>query len=146
MLNYVHKYLNMTQVLLRLAQKNEHIIQFIRYIVVGAIMLILNLLLVWYFVRFWDMHYLIASSLAFVFESIAAFFANRKWTFHSSTHFRHGFMRFLTIAFYSFIVVLFITFGLVHFLAFQYVWARTASTVVAGFIGYFLDMKITFRV
>lgn len=136
----------MNQYLLRLSQKNEHIVQFIRYILVGSIMLIVNLLLVWYFVQFWDMHYLVASSIAFVFESIAAFFANRRWTFQSTTEFRHGYMKFLTIAFYSFIVVLFITYGLVHFLAFQYLWARSASTVVAGFIGYFLDMKITFRV
>lgn len=146
MLNYAYKFLSMTQYLLRFAQRNERIIQFLRYISVGAIMLILNLLLVWYFVRFWGMHYLLASSIAFVLESVAAFFANRRWTFQTTTEFRHGYMRFLTIAFYSFIVVLFITYGLVHFLAFQYVWARTASTVVAGFIGYFLDMKITFRV
>lgn len=146
MLNYAYKFLSMTQYLLRLAQNNERIVQFLRYILVGAIMLLLNLLLVWYFVQFWHMHYLVASSIAFVFESIAAFFANRRWTFQTSTQFRKGYVKFFTIAFYSFIVVLFITYGLVHFLAFQYVWARTASTVVAGFIGYFLDMKITFRV
>lgn len=136
----------MTQYLLRFSQRNPHIIQFLRYLMVGSIMLLLNLMLVWYFVRFWDMHYLLASSLAFILESFAAFFANRRWTFQTNTAFRQGYMRFLTIAFYSFVVVLFITFGLVHFLALQYVWARTASTLVAGFIGYFLDMRITFRV
>lgn len=100
----------MSQYLLHFAQKNHHIVQFLRYILVGGIMLIFNLLLVWYFVRFWDIHYLLASSVAFILESVVAFFANRRWTFHSSTEFRHGYMRFLTIAFYSFIVVLFITF------------------------------------
>lgn len=138
--------LKMPQPLLHFAHKNEHIIRFVRYITVGAIMLILNLLLVWGFVQFWDMHYLVASSFAFLLESVAAFYANRRWTFQTTTGFRSGYMRFMTIAFYSFLLVLLVTYGLVHFLAFHYVWARTVSTVVTGFIGYFLDMKITFRV
>lgn len=138
--------LKMPQFLLHFSHRHERIVQFVRYVTIGAIMLLVNLLLVWIFVQFWHMHYLVASSIAFFIESIAAFFANRRWTFHTSTQFRHGYMRFLTIAFYSFLAVLIITFGLVHYLAFHYVWARTVSTVVTGFIGYFLDMKITFRV
>ncbi len=124
----------------------EHIIQFIRYVAIGGIMLIVNLMLVWAFVQLWNMHYLLASSIAFLLESVLAFFANRKWTFRTSIGFRHGYVKFLTIAFYSFFVVLLVTFGLVHFLAFHYVWARTVSTVITGFLGYFLDMKFTFRV
>lgn len=136
----------MSSYLLHFSRKHERIVQFARYISVGGIMLVLNLFLVWIFVAFLDMHYLIASGFAFIVESVAAFFANRKYTFKTDTHFKHGYMKFLTIAFYSFLAVLIITYGLVHFLAFHYVWARTFSTVVTGFIGYFLDLKITFRV
>jgi putative flippase GtrA len=74
------------------------------------------------------------------------FIVNKTWTFKTDTKFLQGYIKFLTIAFYSFLFVLFITFGLVHYLAFHYVWARTVSAVLIGFIGYFLDMKITFRV
>ncbi len=136
----------MSQYLLHFSHRHQHIVQFVRYVSIGGIMLVLNLVLVWIFVQFGDMHYLVASGIAFVIESVAAFFANRKYTFKTNTHFKHGYMRFMTIAFYSFLAVLIITYGLVHFLAFHYVWARTFSTVVTGFIGYFLDMKITFRV
>ena len=136
----------MHQPLTTFPQRHEHIIQFVRYILVGSIMLLLNLIMVWYFVQFWHIHYLVGCSIAFVLESVVAFFANRRWTFQSDTQFKHGYMKFLTIAFYSFLIVLFITYGLVHYLAFHYVWARTVSTVVMGFIGFFLDMKITFRV
>ena len=136
----------MSQYLLHFSRKHEHIVQFVRYISVGGIMLILNLVLVWLFVRYFGMHYLVASSFAFMIESVAAFFANRQWTFKTDTHFRTGYIRFLTIAFYSFLAVLFITYGLVHFFAFHYVWGRTVSTLITGFIGYFLDLKITFRV
>lgn len=138
--------LKMSQFLLHFSHQHERLVQFIRYITIGGIMLVLNLLLVWVFVQFSHMHYLVASGIAFVIESVAAFFANRKYTFKTNTHFKHGYVRFMTIAFYSFLAVLIITYGLVHFLAFHYVWARTFSTVVTGFIGYFLDMKITFRV
>lgn len=136
----------MPQSLLHFAQRHEHIVQFIRYLTIGSIMLVVNILLVWAFVQFWHMHYLVACSIAFVLESVLAFFANRRWTFRSSTEFKRGYMRFLTIAFYSFLIVLMVTYGLVHYLAFHYIWARTASTIVTGFIGYFLDLKITFRV
>jgi len=92
------------------------------------------------------MHYLFASSFVFILESFLGFFANRAWTFRTTTKFRHGYIKFLTIAFYSFLFVIFVTFGLVHYLAFHYVWARTVSTIFSGLIGYFFDLKITFRV
>lgn len=102
--------LKMPPFLLHFSHRHEHVVQFVRYVTIGAIMLIINLLLVWGFVQFWDMHYLLASSIAFLIESVFAFFANRRWTFRTSTGFRHGYMKFLTIAFYSFIAVLIITF------------------------------------
>lgn len=102
--------LKMPQFLLHFSDRHEHIVQFVRYVTIGSIMLVVNLLLVWAFVQFWGMHYLLASSIAFIIESVAAFFANRKYTFKTTTHFKHGYVRFMTIAFYSFIAVLVITF------------------------------------
>lgn len=136
----------MLQTVLHFPHKSEHLAQFARYVAVGTLMLLLNLIMVWGLAQFWHLHYLVACSIAFVLESVLAFFANRRWTFRTSTRFRHGYMKFLTIAFYSFLVILIVTYGLVHYLAFHYIWARTVSTVITGFIGYFFDMRITFRV
>ncbi|MEI6712042.1 MAG: hypothetical protein WCK88_08005 [bacterium] len=55
-------------------------------------------------------------------------------------------MRFVIIGFYSTVIMLFITYGLTHCLALHYVWARTASTVIMGICGYFMDMRLAFRV
>jgi putative flippase GtrA len=100
----------MSQFLLHFSHQYERLVQFVRYVTIGAIMLVLNLLMVWAFVQFVSMHYLLASSIAFVIESVVAFFANRKYTFKTNTHFKHGYVRFMTIAFYSFLAVLIITY------------------------------------
>jgi len=59
--------------------------------------------------------------------------------------FWHGYPRFVTIAFYSTIIVLLITYGLTDYFALEYVWARTISTMIMGTCGYFLDMRVAFR-
>jgi putative flippase GtrA len=100
----------MSQYFLHFSRKHIHCAQFARYVSVGGVMLILNLLLVWFFVVYGNMNYLLASGIAFVIESVAAFFANRRWTFKTDIHFRKGYIRFLTIAFYSFLAVLIITY------------------------------------
>ncbi len=125
---------------------HHHLKQFSRYTFAGVLMLIANLLLVWFFTRFFGLHYLLSCTIAFIAESFIGFYVNRKWTFKSSIHFKKGYFRFLIIALYSLIAILFITYGLITYLAFHYVWARTISSIVTGIIGYVLDLKITFRV
>jgi putative flippase GtrA len=125
---------------------NHHIRQFSRYTLAGILMLIANLLLVWFFTRFFGFHYLFSCAVAFIVESFIGFSVNKRWTFKSQIHFKKGYFRFLIIALYSLIAILFITYGLITYLAFHYIWARTISSVVTGIIGYVLDLKITFRV
>ncbi len=124
----------------------HHVRQFGRYTFAGGLMLLANLILVWFFTRFLGMHYLLSCSVAFIIESFIGFFVNRKWTFRSSIHFKKGYFRFFIIAIYTLIVILFTTYALIHYLAFHYVWARTISSVITGIMGYILDLKITFRV
>jgi putative flippase GtrA len=124
----------------------RHGLQFLRYMLVGGVMLFVNLMLVWMCITFFGWHYLVATSVAFFAESLVAFFANRRWTFQTNTPFHPGYVKFITLGFYSFIVMLFCTYGFVHFLAFHYVWARTIATVIGGMIGYVLDLRVTFRI
>lgn len=130
----------------QLFHQDRHIMRFSRYLAVGGVMFFINILLIWMFVEGGHMNYLIAASLAFIPETLAGFYINRHWTFKTNTWFRTGFFRFLTIGLYSFLFVLVLTYGFIHFFAFHYVWARMVSTMISGFIGYFLDLKITFRV
>lgn len=120
--------------------------QFIKYVSVGGFMLIINLAIVWCLIEIYHMQYLLACSIAFTVESLAAFFINKYWTFRSHISFRSGFKRFFLIGFYTTLVILFITYGLTHYLAFHYAEARTTSTVIMGIIGYFIDMRLSFRV
>lgn len=120
--------------------------QFLKYISVGGIILAVNLALVWFCIEIWNMGYIPACSVAFIVESLAAFFINKYWTFRSPISFRSGFKRFFVIGFYTTLLILFATYGLTHYLSFHYVEARTASTVIMGVIGYFLDMRLAFRV
>lgn len=124
----------------------HHIYQFSRYSFAGFLMLVANLILVWFFTRFFWIHYLISCAIAFIAESFIWFYVNRHWTFRSSVHFKKGYLRFLIIALYSLLGILFITYALIHYLAFHYVWARTISSVITGIVGYVADLKITFRV
>jgi len=123
----------------------HHIRQFIRYISVWGIMLGISLCIVWIFTGIFGFHYLTSCTIAFILESIAAFFINKYWTFGSDMSFWHGYPRFVTIAFYSTIIVLLITYGLTDYFALEYVWARTISTMIMGTCGYFLDMRVAFR-
>ncbi|MFA6080390.1 MAG: GtrA family protein [Candidatus Gracilibacteria bacterium] len=123
----------------------HHIHQFIRYLTVGGIMLSISLFIVGVFTGIFGLHYLTSCGIAFILESIAAFYINRYWTFGSDVSFRHGYPRFVTIAFYSTVIVLLITYGLTDYFALEYVWARTISTMIMGVCGYFLDMRVAFR-
>jgi putative flippase GtrA len=109
-------------------------------------MLAINLLIVWFLIRFFSTQYLIACAIAFALESFIAFYINRYWTFHSEISFSVGFRRCVVIGFYSTLAILCITYGFTHYLSMHYVSARTASTVIMGIIGYFLDMRFAFRV
>ena len=124
----------------------RHIQQFLRYISVGGLVLGVNLLIVWFLIQFFQTQYLLACGIAFMVESLIAFFINKYWTFDSKISFRSGFRRFFIIGFYTTILILFITYGFTHFLSMHYVSARTSSTVIMGVIGYILDMRIAFRV
>lgn len=109
-------------------------------------MLAINLLIVWLLITFFGTQYLIACAIAFALESLVAFFVNKYWTFGSEVSFKVGFRRFIVIGFYTTLVILFITYGFTHYLSMHYVPARTTSTVIMGIIGYFLDMRLAFRV
>lgn len=135
----IQKYLNKIK-------KLPHVMQFFKYIIVWGIMLIFNLMLVWIFMKFLDFSFITSSSIAFVLESIVAFFVNRSWTFKSDIHFLKGYFRFFTIALYSFIFVMISTYCMIHLLDIQYLSSRTISTFVAWFLGYLLDLRISFRV
>ena len=124
----------------------HHIQQFIRYFTVWIIMLGISLFIVWIFTGIFGLHYLTSCTIAFVLESIAAFFINKHWTFWSDMSFRKGYPRFVTIAFYSTVLVLLITYALTDYFALEYVWARTISTMIMGTCGYFLDMRVAFRI
>lgn len=124
----------------------HHVRQFCRYSFAGFLMLAANLILVWFFTRFFGVHYLLSCAIAFFAETFIGFYVNRKWTFRSAIHFKKGYMRFFIIAIYTLIAILFITYALIHYLAFHYVWARTISSVITGVMGYVLDLKVTFRV
>lgn len=124
----------------------HHINQFLRYMSVGGLMLAINLLIVWFLITFFGTQYLIACAIAFALESLVAFFINRYWTFGSKVSFKVGFRRFIVIGFYTTLIILFITYGFTHYLSMHYVSARTASTAIMGVIGYFLDMRLAFRV
>ena len=124
----------------------HHIHQFSRYTFAGFLMLAANLILVWFFTRFFGVHYLFSCAIAFIAESFIGFYVNKRWTFRSSVHFKKGYLRFLIIALYSLIAILFISYALIHYLAFHYVWARTVSSIITGIVGYVADLKITFRV
>lgn len=123
----------------------KQIKQFTRYLSVGALMLWVNLIGVWFFVEIFDMQYLTACGITFAGESLLAFYVNKYWTFKSSVSFRSGFKRFFLIGFYTTLLILSITYGLTHFLSFRYAEARTTSTAIMGVVGYILDMKLAFK-
>lgn len=47
----------------------HHIYQFSRYSFAGFLMLAANLILVWFFTRFFGVHYLLSCAIAFIAES-----------------------------------------------------------------------------
>lgn len=128
----------------RRIRRNLH--QFFRYMSVGWLMLGINLLIVWVLLQFFWVQYILACGIAFLLESLAAFFINKYWTFDSKISFKVWFRRFMMIGFYTTIIILFITYWFTHYLSMHYVEARTASTVIMWVIGYFLDMRLAFRV
>lgn len=54
------------------------------YGVVGLSVTLLNMLFYYLLTRYFPIHYMVASALAFVLANIYAFFANKVWVFHSN--------------------------------------------------------------
>ena len=88
----------------------NHVQQFSRYTIAGILMLLANLLLVWFFTQFFDIHYLVACAIAFIAETFIGFYVNKRWTFRSTIHFKKGYFRSLMIALVSLVGILLITY------------------------------------
>mgnify|MGYP001590398115 FL=1 len=62
-------------------KKQEDIVQFFKFIVIGVLNTIISLSVLYIFTEFFHIHYLISAVFAFLFAVTNSFIFNKIWTF-----------------------------------------------------------------
>lgn len=116
------------------------------YYIVDGVTFVLNIFIAWVLVQY-GVHYLLATILGFVFQTVAAFFLNKTWTFNQP-HLRVSRGLFVTslVQITAFCLVIGLTAFGVEYLAFPFLLVRIVSGVIAGVIAFVLDSRYTFGV
>ncbi len=116
------------------------------YYVVDAVTFVSNIFIAWVLVRY-GVHYLAATTLGFIFQTVVAFFLNKIWTFNKP-HLRVSRGLFITslVQVSAFLIVIVLTAVGVEYFKLPFLIVRIVSGIIAGISAFILDSRYTFGV
>lgn len=124
-------------------------LQFFKFLCVGFVCIVLNLLALYCLTDFLGMHYLLSCTIAVFFVNYIGFRLNREITFRESgvDISPEGFFQFIkynVVSVVSFFLVIAEMYILVDILGFWYIHANIIAGVFMAFFNFFMHKKITY--
>lgn len=89
--------------------EDKRILEFITYFAVGIATTIVNFI-VYFMCTYFNFHYLLANTIAWIFAVLFAYGMNRKYVFKSQTHEKKEFIQFLSLRFITLFIENFLLF------------------------------------
>jgi putative flippase GtrA len=108
-----------------------------KYLTVGVIGTLINLVVLYVSVEFFHLHYLFGACLGFVLAISNNFYFNKKWTFHNhSNHYLKQYEKYFLVSLACAGLGLGILFVLVEFFNFWYILAQIIGIILAGIVSF----------
>lgn len=123
--------------------------EFLRFLVVGALCMALNLVLLYGFTDVLGIHYLLSCVIVVLLVNGVGFLLNRRFTFFSGqARFIYGslqgFFHYNVVSVISFFMVIVQMYVMVDWFGLWYVHANILSGIVMAFFNFFMHRKITY--
>lgn len=118
----------------------------IKFIAVGCIVAVCNVLLLYYFVNVGHLHYLLASSFSFFVALVLNFFLQKYWAFKGSHEGRaiNQFLLFSALVTLNFFLNLLFMFLFVEKFGIQYLLAQIFTTIILATLNFFVYQRFIF--
>lgn len=121
--------------------------RFLRYGGVGVGTFLFDLALLFILTDFWNVQYIIATGVAFLFAVSLNYFISRATVFHESKRpIERGYVNFLFFALVGMLLSMLGMYVLVSVFAFYYIYARIAVAAFVGMWNYLINLYVNFKV
>lgn len=137
------KYLNFFNKLILSYTDNSYTI-FLRYILSGIFVTIINFLLLFVFIEWFYINYIFSNIISMIICIILTYFISKKIVFMKKVKIgrKKEFISYVLIALLSIVIDTFILFLLTKFLMLYYIFSKIISTFISTFINFYLKKKI----
>lgn len=125
---------------------NKSYIQAMEYIVTNVSTFILDIILIWVMVSFWNINYIWAVTIGYIVAITLNYFINRDWTY-KGTHMKitKGYFKSLSFSIFFFLIIIGLMFLFVDILKFNYIISRFFVGIFCGTTAYILETIFTFK-
>jgi putative flippase GtrA len=125
----------------------QGLLRFAKYTSISGTTFIGDVAILFLFIDVFNMHYLLATGLAFVIAVSINYLITRRYVFSKTTRaFHHGYIAFLSIAGFGMVSVLSLMTLFVEVLQWNYIVSRVLIACVIGTINYLLNLFFNFKV
>jgi len=124
------------------------VFQFVKFVLVGGLCVILNIVGLYVLTGIFNLHYLVSSAILGVSVNFVAFTLNKKFTFLSGDRNTASVMQFTKyngVSIVSFCMVLILMYILVDGIGMWYITANVLVSLVMAFVNFYLHKNITYR-
>jgi len=120
--------------------------RFLRFGVSSSLTLIVDIILLIFFVEFLAIYYLIASGLSFAISTSMNYLINREWGFRgTTTGLLHGYFLFLFFSFFGILLTVSLMWLFVDIFGMYYLWARVVVALIEGSLTFLAHHHFTFK-
>ena len=122
-------------------------VRFVKYCLVGLVGALIDILILYFLVKYANLNYFLAGSISFVLAVINNYCLNKFWTFRNKgkKYFRQ-FSSYLLIAIAGLILNIGIMYFGVEFLAINYLTAKALAIIIVTFWNFLMNKFWTFKI
>ena len=122
-------------------------VRFVKYCIVGLLGAVIDILVLYFLVKYANLNYLLAGSLSFVLAVINNYCLNKFWTFQNkSKKYFKQFSSFLLIALVGLILNIGIMYACVEFLNINYLTAKVLAIIIVTFWNFLMNKFWVFKI
>lgn len=114
--------------------------QVVKFGIVGASNIFVDVLVYWLLTRFGGFYYLLAATVSFLAANIWSYFWNRRWTFHDhSPAIIRQYLKFLAANIIAILLNLLLLFVFVDFFHFDDLFSKIIASIAVGLVNFIIN-------
>jgi len=127
--------------------KKEDLIQFLKFIIIGILNTLVNLIIFYLFTEIFNVYYMVAAVLAFLFAVTNSYLFNKTWTFKEKLKYKTSsrYIKFFIISIIALSFNLALLYLLVEYFKFNIFIAQLAGVFLNFLINFFGNKLWTFK-